>query len=108
MKDEVFLKEMGERIYTRRKSLKMTQECLADKMNVSVQMISNLELGKKAIRPDNLAKLCSALRISADYILTGHSASNMHDELCEKIRTLSDEKISLINNLVEICIKSEK
>ena len=42
----------------RRKSLRMTQEELAEKLGVSTQMISNLELGKKAIRPDNLAKVC--------------------------------------------------
>lgn len=42
-----FLKDMGRRIMVRRKSLRMTQEELAEKLGVSTQMISNLELGKK-------------------------------------------------------------
>ena len=57
MSDNDFLKEMGQRIMVRRKSLRMTQEELAEKLGVSTQMISNLELGKKAIRPDNLARV---------------------------------------------------
>ena len=58
MGDDKLLKEMGARINARRRELKMTQETLAEKMDVSVQMISNLELGKKAIRPENIIKLC--------------------------------------------------
>ena len=68
MGDEKLLKEIGVRINARRKELGFTQEQLAEQMEVSIQMISNLELGKKAIRPENLVKLCSVLNISADYI----------------------------------------
>ena len=53
MGDTEFLKAMGQRILARRKSLRMTQEELSEKLDVSTQMISNLELGKKAIRPEN-------------------------------------------------------
>ena len=63
MSETAFLKEMGQRIMLRRKSLRLTQEELAEKMDVSTQMISNLELGKKAIRPENLAKVCDVLDV---------------------------------------------
>ena len=52
-----------DRIMLRRKSLRLTQEELAEKIDVSTQMISNLELGKKAIRPENLAKVCDVLDV---------------------------------------------
>ena len=71
MADEKLLQEMGARIKLRRRELNMTQEQLAEQMDVSIQMISNLELGKKAIRPENLAKVCDILDISADYLLRG-------------------------------------
>ena len=58
MGDNEFLKTMGRRIMCRRKALRMTQEELSEKLGVSTQMISNLELGKKAIRPENLSKIC--------------------------------------------------
>ena len=42
------LKNIGARIVERRKELKFTQEQVAERMNVSVQMISNIERGNKA------------------------------------------------------------
>ena len=69
MADDKFLSELGKRIHDRRRELGLTQEKLAKLMDVSIQMISNLELGKKAIRPENLTRLCTVLGISADYIL---------------------------------------
>ena len=71
MGDEKLLKEIGGRINARRRELGLTQEVLSERMEVSVQMISNLELGKKAIRPENLVKLCDVLNVSADYVLRG-------------------------------------
>lgn len=70
------LKDIGSRIVNRRKELNYTQEQIAEQMNVSIQMISNLERGNKAIRIDNLVKLCSILDVSTDYILTGKRCDN--------------------------------
>ena len=68
---EADLAEMGKRIQHLRKHHGYTQEHLAEMMGVSIQMISNLELGKKAIRPENLIKLCDVLNVSTDYVLRG-------------------------------------
>ena len=69
MENNQFLKDLGSRASSRRKALGYTQEQLAERINVSVQMISNMESGKKAIRPENIVKLCIALEVSADYLL---------------------------------------
>ena len=70
------LGEIGKRIQNRRKQRGYTQEQLADMMNVSIQMISNLERGIKAIRIDNLINLSAILEISTDYILTGKETAD--------------------------------
>ena len=67
----VNLSAIGFRISERRKQLGYTQEQLSAWMDVSVQMISNLERGNKAIKIDNLVKLSRILEVSTDYILTG-------------------------------------
>ena len=85
MSESEFLKTMGQRIMVRRKSLHLTQESLAEKLGVSTQMISNLELGKKAIRPDNLVKVCEVLELSADYVLTGTNTKTAIDAVAEKL-----------------------
>ena len=100
MGNNEFLKEMGQRIMLRRKTLWMTQEELAEKLGVSTQMISNLELGKKAIRPENLARLCSELNLSADFVLTGANTRTAVDSVAEKLSQLSEEELQLVSNLV--------
>ena len=64
------LKDIGKRISSRRKQLNYTQEQIAEKMDVSIQMVSNLERGIKAIKIENLIKISEILKISTDYILT--------------------------------------
>ena len=101
MGETVFLREVGSRISARRKELCMTQERLAEIMDVSIQMISNLELGKKAIRPENLVKLSTALGVSTDYILKGELADWEVAAFLKKYAALSKEKQALIDRLIE-------
>ena len=101
MGDNEFLKEMGQRIIVRRKSLRMTQEELAEKLGVSTQMISNLELGKKAIRPENLAKVCTVLELSADFILTGTNTKTAVDAVAEKLIQLTAEELQMVNEMID-------
>ena len=101
MGDEKLLKDIGTRINVRRKALGLTQEQLAERMEVSVQMISNLELGKKAIRPENLVKLCNILDVSADYILRGQRADFEMIDFMQKYALLSPENQELLARLTE-------
>ncbi|MBQ9735606.1 MAG: helix-turn-helix transcriptional regulator [Clostridia bacterium] len=101
MGDEKLLREMGARISARRKELHLTQEALAEKMDVSLQMISNLELGKKAIRPENLVKLCQVLSVSADYILRGVQSEVAISAFLDKCQKLPYEKQRLLEIIVE-------
>ena len=52
---ENLLKDMGKRIFDRRKQLNMTQETLAELAHVTPQTISTAELGQKAMRPETSA-----------------------------------------------------
>jgi len=101
------LKDMGQRIMVRRKALRMTQEELAEKMGVSTQMISNLELGKKAIRPENLAKVCDVLGLSADFILTGTNTRTAVDTVAEKLVQLTTEELQLVSDMADYMIKNK-
>lgn len=101
MGDNEFLKDMGRRITIRRKALRMTQEELAERLGVSTQMISNLELGKKAIRPENLAKVCEALELSADFVLTGTNTKTAADVVTDKLICLTGEELQIINAMVD-------
>ena len=111
MDDKMFLLDMGKRISSRRKELRLTQESLAEKIGVSLQTISCVELGKKAIRPYNLIKLCAVLNISADYILLGQKGSLELAELDKQLSKLPEEQFDTIKALVDYlskgnCIKN--
>lgn len=106
MGDEKLLREIGIRINMRRRELRLTQEQLAEAMDVSVQMISNLELGKKAIRPENIVKLCSALSVSADYVLRGVNTQVELTDFMKNFEKLSFENRSLVESLVRAINKS--
>ena len=95
-----FLSNMGVRISERRKELNLTQEKLAEKMGVSLQTVSCIELGKKAIRPENLANLCLHLNISADYVLYGKRNEQQMIDIVSKLSTLSTEEYNIVENLI--------
>ena len=71
--NELCLQEIGKRITDRRKKLGLTQEALAEKGDVTTQFVSYAESGKRAMRPENLLKISSALEVSADYFLSSIS-----------------------------------
>lgn len=102
MGNEIFLVDMGVRIAQRRKELHWTQEQLAEKMGVSLQTISNIELGKKAIRPENLANLCIHLDISADYILCGKRNAQLMGETLDKLSALDSEAYQAVQALIDL------
>ena len=88
--------EIGNRISKKRKQLNLTQEVLAEKMNVSVQMISNLERGNKSIKIENLLKLCEILNVSTDYILKGELIDSDKEEAFTKLLKLNSEHIRFV------------
>lgn len=58
---DTLLQEMGLRIMLRRKELALSQEDVAEMTGLTTQTISTAERGVKALRPENIVKLCSAL-----------------------------------------------
>ncbi len=101
MSENTLLREMGERIFQKRRAMKLTQEQLAEQIGVSTQMISNLECGKKAIRPENLIKICQALSISADYVLTGSKTDSALDQIIHKISALTPEELQMVSTMID-------
>ncbi|MDR1463743.1 MAG: helix-turn-helix domain-containing protein [Oscillospiraceae bacterium] len=103
--NEQLLKGMGKRISERRKQLRLTQDELAEKMDVTPQMISTAELGKKGIRPENLVNLCKALEVSADYILTGFIGEQDVALIAQKLSLLSPAQFRVAEEILTNCIQ---
>ena len=100
---ENWLLVIGQRITERRKKLGCTQEELAEKGELTPQFISYAESGKRAMRPENLLKISSALGVSADYLLTGEVIDKDLLLLSEKLRKLSPSQLRIIENVIDEC-----
>lgn len=96
---------MGQRIFSLRKKKGLTQEGLANLAGVSYQTISTAELGKKALRPENIVKLSQALGVSTDYLLTGKH--NLIDQslLNDKLSEADPKKYDRIMRVIEIMLE---
>lgn len=97
---QIDLTEIGNRISVERRRNNITQKQLAEKMNVSIQMISNLERGNKAIKINNLVNLSQILGVSTDYILTGNKNLNEKSALLDKLSNLSSDDYLIIETLI--------
>lgn len=100
---ENWLLVVGQRITDRRKKFGWTQEELAEKGNLTPQFVSYAESGKRAMRPENLLKIASALGVSADYLLTGEIIDKDLLLLSDKLRMLTPAQLRLIENIVDEC-----
>lgn len=72
MKNEILV-QIGRRLSEARTGRGFTQEDLSEMTGLSIKMISAAENGHKAMRPENIVKICDSLSLSADYLLRGES-----------------------------------
>ena len=59
---------IGERIKEARKSIRMTQAELAEKINISISTLRRYESGSRTMKTNEIEELAAALNASADYL----------------------------------------
>lgn len=94
--------DIGKRVKKRRIELGYTREYLAEKMDVSIQMISGTESGKKALKLENFIKFCEILETTPDYLIKGRDPASI---LIEEMKQLTDTQIERINAVIKQCIE---
>lgn len=94
--------DIGKRVKKRRIELGYTQEYLAEKMDVSIQMISGTESGKKALKLEHFIKFCEILETTPDYLIKGRDPASI---LIEEMKQLTDTQIERINAVIKQCIE---
>lgn len=80
-------REIGERIKRVRKQRGLTQEQLAEVMEISSRNLSNIELGNSFPKPETLEKFLSALNITTQTLFSNDSIKS-DDELLSEINFL--------------------
>lgn len=78
MKDDFI--ETGARILQVRKERGLTREGLAERADISVQFLADIERGAKSMTISTLRKLCAALNVTTDFIVNGVDPASPEDE----------------------------
>lgn len=108
--------QFNERIKEQRQKLRYTQKELAEKVNVSPQVISNWERGYTSPSPDDIKKLSTVLQTSTDYLLgksnnpeitiNKNKAENKKD--AESIATSNMSRDELIDDILKKAIELDE
>jgi len=101
---------IGQRIKQARLAKNLTQEDLAEKIDISVAFLSRVERGNSHINLKRLNQLCGLLDVTEGYVLNGassNSANYLDKEFAELIKECSSEKQKLIYNVAKTIAETE-
>ena len=101
---------IGVRLKQARLNRKITQEQLAEKLDVSVTYISRIERGSTNINLKRLSEICDILSITEGEILNGTSKTSpiyLSKEFNDLLKNCPPEKIDLGYKMAELIIKHE-
>ena len=96
---------IGERIKQARSNKKLTQEKLAEKLDVSVAFLSRIERGSSHINLNRLNQICSVLGVTEGDILNGSSSDSslyLSKDFSNLLKSCPPEKISLIYKVAKV------
>ena len=100
---------MHTRIRKAREDMGYTREKFAEKLDVSVSYLAELERGRTGISVKMLIKVCNVLGLSADYVLFG--TERTEDELrLDAIRRIDEKYLPLMDKVIEelLALDSDK
>ena len=98
--------QIGEQVRIAREQARLTQETLAEKIEVSPQYISDLERGVVGISLPTLKKLCCALGVASDQILFGTQIYDRGQLLSNACNSLTKEQFSVLLEMVNCFVKA--
>ena len=100
---------IGDRIREARKCKGLTQEQLAEKANMSVTFLGEIERNKKLPGLYIFANIVTALETSADYIMRDILPSGkayVDDETVERLDKLSPKHRKIVNDILDAYLKN--
>ena len=101
---------IGERLRKARTDRKITQEKLAEQLDVSIAFLSRIERGSSHINLKRLTEVCDILGVTEGYILNGASSDSQNyltSEFNHVLSNISPEKQKLIYKIAKVISEEE-
>ncbi len=102
---------LGQRIRLRRKEQKLTLEKLAEKADIGLVYLGEIERGLKMPSLNTFIKIVNALDISADELIYDHTKSGKYylaDQIAKKMDGLEPDEYAVVANLTITAIDQIK
>ena len=99
---------IGNRLFTIRKKLGLTQAEVAEAAGISDRTYADIERGTVNMRIETILRICNALCITPDEILTENSSTRAvkQEELWAQLSKLSSKEKETALRLLEIYLQS--
>ena len=97
--------EMGRRFREARERLNWSREVLAERADLSVSFIADLELGNTGTRLENFIRLCRLLDLNADYVLFG-APGDAVQRITDLLRDRDEETVRVVERTVEALLRA--
>lgn len=98
--------QLGQRLKAAREARGLTQEMLAEKVDVSAQYISDVERGMVGVSLSTLKRLCLMLQVSSDQLLFGAGQELTFAPLEEKCQSLSARQQQLLTEIIQAFLEA--
>ena len=90
---------LGQHIKTARKAKRITQEILAERMNISIGHVGKIERGEKAINLERLAQISLLPNVPIENLIAG--CVDKERDAIPVINALTQEKVDAIYTLLK-------
>lgn len=101
---------IGQRLKEARKSVSITQEQLAEKINVTVGYISQCERGISHMNLEKLSEVADVLKCDLSYFIAGTSVKShnyLNDEFMTKFQKLSPQQKKMLIGFIDIMLSNQ-
>ncbi len=98
---EIDFKAMGKRIRDKRNELKLTQEKVAEMIDISPSHVGEIERGTSVCSVEVLVNLATVLDLNLDTLVKGINDKNADNAFSEILDTLSTERKDLYIRICE-------
>ncbi len=102
--DRLNFRRIGEKLRTIRLSKNLTQEYIANAVDINTSHISNIENNRVKVSLSTLVQICNALDTTVDYVLSeeyNDSSSAIEQEILHELHACSNETKEQILKIVK-------
>ncbi len=98
-------KEAGHRIRLLREKENLSRELFSELTDISPKFLYEIEMGLKGFSADTLYKISKTLRVSSEYLLSGHVIECENAELMNILNMFTPEQIKEVIALLKAVYK---